>query len=1156
MNTGKSYKYLLVFFLLVTSQIFSQNDFNTIRITDTLLVNLKNDYKINSISILPFSEKIKIGNNVISNTDYNFNYKLGKFSFSDSLEYSIFDTIFISYEKIFLDLKKEYKNRSLVYKFDERTSDTIKVVKSISQPLTTESIFGEGIQKSGTILRGFTVGTNKDFTLNSGLRLQLFGRLSDDIEIVAALTDENTPIQPEGNTETLDELDKVFIELKHKNAVGTFGDYDLTTRIGEFGNINRKLQGLKTEFNIDNYSGAVAIAGSRGKFNTNTFTGQDGNQGPYRLLGINNERNIIIIAGSEKIFLDGEELKRGENNDYTIEYANAEIIFTPNRIITSASRITIDFEYTDRQFNRNFFGGNFSSSFFENKLKITLGYFKEGDDENSPIDITVSEDERKILEAAGDNRDKALIDGAQIAQPDSLGNIKGIYEKVDSTINGNIYTVYKYNPGGVNSIYNVTFSYVGEGEGDYTQISLGNYNFAGIGNGSYLPIKYLPVAQSNQQGNIVIDAEPFKDINLKLEFAASSFDKNNFSDFDDNDNFGNARNIFLNIKPREINLGNINFGKVGLSYKDRFIQSKFVTLDRINEAEFNRYYNVSENINADEQLREINLSLIPDDNLNINSQYGFLKKGSSFNSERFLTNVDLNKSESVNLNYNFDFVTSENSATFTDWLRQNGKVNYNLGFIKPGFEFLYEDKKEKFSVSDSLLSTSLKYVEYAPLLEIIGGNGVTITAKFSIRDESFPVKGFLEKESRSALQSYQINYSGLKEFTTNLNITYRQKKYEEKFKALGSLDNETILVRSLSRINLFDRFLEGDAFYETSTQKAARLEKVFIRVEQGTGNYIYLGDLNNNGIAEENEFEPAVYDGDFIITTIPTDELFPVIDLKANTRWSLDFEKIFKGKGFFNTILNPVSTETSLRVEENSKEPDIGKIYLLNFSSFLNDSTTITGFNFIQQDINLFKNERDFSLRFRFNQRQSLNQYSAGLEKGFARERSIRIKFKMVKEINNETDFINKIDNLIAPASSNRARQLTSNEISSDFSYRPENNIEVGFKIKSGRSQDNYPVKPTIIDNNSLTLSFTYSIANRGRLRAEIERSELTTNTNDNFIPFEILKGNIIGKNYFWRLNFDYRISGNLQTTITYNGRQQGKGKTVHTMRAEARAYF
>lgn len=1156
MNTVKSFKYLLIFFLLITSQIFSQNDFNTIHVTDTLLINLKNEYKVKAISILPFSEKIKVGSKILANPDYNFDYKLGKFSLSDSLEYSIFDTIFISYEMILMNLQKEYKNRSLVYKFDEKTLDTLRVVQSLSKPLTSESIFGEGMQKSGTILRGFTVGTNKDFTVNSGLRLQLSGRLSDDIEIVAALTDENTPIQPEGNTETLDELDKVFIEIKHKNATGTFGDFDLTNSIGEFGKINRKLQGLKTEFNIDNYSGAVAIAGSRGKFNTNEFNGQDGNQGPYRLLGINNERNIIIIAGSEKIFLDGEELKRGENNDYTIEYSNAEIIFTPNRIITSASRITIDFEYTDRQFNRNFFGGNFSSSFFENKFKITLGFFKEGDDENSPVDITISDAEREILEAAGDDRNKAIIDGAKIAEPDSLGNIKGIYEKTDSTINGSVYTVYKYNPGGANSIYNVTFSYVGEGKGDYTQTSLGNYRFAGIGGGSYLPVKYLPVAQSVQQGNIVIDAEPFKDINLKLEFAGSLFDKNNFSDLDDNDNFGNARNIFLNIKPREINLGNINLGKIGLSYKDRFIENKFTTLDRINEAEFNRYYNVTGNINADEQLREVNLTLIPEENFNINSQYGFLKKGSSFNSERFLTTVNLNKSESINLNYNFDFVISENSSIKSDWLRQNGKATYNLGFVKPGFEFLHEDKKEKFAGGDSLISTSLKYLEYAPLLEVIAGNGITFTAKYSIRDESFPVEGILEKESRATLQSYQVNYSGLKEFTSNFNVTFRNKKYEEKFKELGRLDNETVLIRSQSRINLFDRFLEGDAFYEASTQKAARLEKVFIRVEQGTGNYIYLGDLNNNGIAEENEFEPVVFDGDFIVITIPTDELFPVIDLKANTRWGLDFSKIFKGKGFFNTILNPVSTETFLRIEEKSKEPEIEKIYLLHFSNFLNDSTTITGFNSIQQDINLFKNQREFSLRFRFNERQSLNQFSGGLERGYAREKSLRLKFKMVKEINNQTDFVNEIDNLNAPASSNRARQLTRNEISTDFSYRPESNIEIGFKIKSGRSEDTYPSSPTVIDNNSLTLSFTYSIANRGRLRAEIERNELSANTTENFIPFEILRGNLIGKNYFWRLNFDYRISGNLQTTVTYNGRLQGKGKTVHTMRAEARAYF
>ena len=202
-------KYLLLLCLLNLSNLVAQNKFNTIAKTDTLLINLSNKYKISAISFVPFSEKIKLAGKILNTNEYSFDYRQGSFSLSDSLEYSIFDTIFISYEMILLNLQKEYKKRSLVYRFDENILDTIKVVKSISESLTPKSIFGEGIQKSGTILRGFTVGTNKDFTVDSGLRLQLSGRLSDDIEIVAALTDENTPIQPEGNTETLEELDKV-----------------------------------------------------------------------------------------------------------------------------------------------------------------------------------------------------------------------------------------------------------------------------------------------------------------------------------------------------------------------------------------------------------------------------------------------------------------------------------------------------------------------------------------------------------------------------------------------------------------------------------------------------------------------------------------------------------------------------------------------------------------------------------------------------------------------------------------------------------------------------------------------------------------------------------------------------------------------------------
>ena len=122
---------------------------------------------------------------------------------------------------------------------------------------------------------------------------------------------------------------------------------------------------------------------------------------------------------------------------------------------------------------------------------------------------------------------------------------------------------------------------------------MGNYTFVGIKNGNYLPIIYLPLPELKQVGNLVVDLNFIKDISLSLELAGSSWDKNRFSTKDDNDNFGYARNIFLSMNPKKINIGNISLGKIGFSYKDRFTQSKFTSADRINEIEFNRDYNIS-----------------------------------------------------------------------------------------------------------------------------------------------------------------------------------------------------------------------------------------------------------------------------------------------------------------------------------------------------------------------------------------------------------------------------------------------------------------------------------------------------------------------------------------------------------------------------------
>ncbi len=1138
--------------LVITNIISGQSNYLTFSKTDTFLVNLENVYRLNAIHVVPASEQIFIGKRNLNRNEYKYDITKNSFSLDDTLSYSFFDTITVSYQSYLLKLRKNYKHRSLVKAFDKNLTDTISIVKSESIDLSSKGLFGRKLQSSGTLLRGFSLGTNKDMTVNSGLRLQLSGKISDDIEIVAALTDENTPIQPEGNTERLEELDKVFIEIKHKNISGVFGDYNYSTKIGEFGRVDRKLQGVLGKVSFENYGGGFSFASSRGKFNSMQINGIDGVQGAYRLSGADNENDIIVIAGSEKVYLDGKLLKRGENNDYTIEYSNGELTFTPKVVITSLSRIIVDFEYTSRQYERNVLGANANGSFFNNKLKIQINAFQEGDNRNSPIDISLSKTDKEILRNSGDNSLLASTSGVIKIADDSLG----IYSKRDTVINGEEFSYYIYNPGAENAKFNISFSFVGPNMGDYNRASIGNYVFVGIGNGSYMPIRILPLPEVNQVGNIVLNYSPIDEINLNLEFAASSYDRNTFSNKDDNDNNGFARTVNLNIKPLDISINKTNFGKVSATFKDRYKDEHFKSIDRINEIEFDRNYNTSYSVGNEETLRELKINYSPVKDFDITGQYGLLKRGANFESERILSKFNINNFENINLMYDYDFVSTTSVNQKSNWLRQNGNISYNIWKVQPGIEFRSENKNENLISSDSLLSSSIKFYEYSPYLLLPISKGFSISTKYSFTNEKVPFQGKLQDESKTYAHTYSLNYRELKELNSSIDISFRKKKYSDLFASKGFGDNESVQIRAQNKIRLFNRLFEGNIFYQTASERSAKLERVFVRVPKGTGGYSYIGDTNENGIAEESEFIHDPYEGDFILTTVPTDELFPVIDLKLNTRLKLDFGKYFKKTNLITSVLNVLISETIYRIEENSRVSQPEKIYLLDFNYFLDDSTTIRGFNYFQQDLHLFKNKRDLSFRLRFTERNSLNQFSNGIEETYLKERSLKIKFRMVKELNNETEFINEIENVAAPISTNRSRQTVSNSISSNFSYRPYSNFELGFLFNVGRLQDNYPEKPTIIDENKISVRFTLSLLKKGRLRVEIERTELLANTSKNIIPFEITNGNLIGKNYIWRANFDYRFSSNLQTNINYSGRLQGKGKVVNIFTAEARAYF
>jgi hypothetical protein len=132
-------------------------------------------------------------------------------------------------------------------------------------------------------------------SVQSNLNLQLSGKLSDDVDIIANITDQNIPFQPEGNTRQIQEFDKIYIQLNYKDRVSLLaGDIEDKSSDTYFMQFTKKGQGLMgyvlllsetkkkdtTAYHIK-VSGAVA----KGNFRRQSIVAIEGNQGPYQLSG-------------------------------------------------------------------------------------------------------------------------------------------------------------------------------------------------------------------------------------------------------------------------------------------------------------------------------------------------------------------------------------------------------------------------------------------------------------------------------------------------------------------------------------------------------------------------------------------------------------------------------------------------------------------------------------------------------------------------------------------------------------------------------------------------------------------------------------------------------------------------------------------------------
>ncbi|HBB92698.1 MAG TPA: hypothetical protein DC042_13535, partial [Bacteroidales bacterium] len=373
--------------------------------------------RIDSLSLIPNTWRIFSQNGVpIADSLYRIDWVNGLLIWNGKNR-PVGDSIKVEYERYPIRLNKIYQHKDLNY---NRIDGAL-----YGPPFFADRPFGGSressgdrfssgsIRSSGSLSRGIAAGSQRDASLTSSLNLQIEGSLNRDFRIEATLTDANIPVQPDGNTQQIQDFDRVYLRIYNPKNEILGGDFDIQQTTGYFLRMNKRVQGARFTTETGGKDGrpvfrtSTGAAVVKGKYSRNPIQGQEGNQGPYQLTGAGGENYLQVIAGSEKVYIDGRLLMRGEEADYVMDYNTAEIRFTPKNLITKDKRIVVEFEYTERSYARFLL-------FNENRWTTRTGswyvsLFSENDARNQPLLQDLTDAGRATLGGIGDQTDRAWL---------------------------------------------------------------------------------------------------------------------------------------------------------------------------------------------------------------------------------------------------------------------------------------------------------------------------------------------------------------------------------------------------------------------------------------------------------------------------------------------------------------------------------------------------------------------------------------------------------------------------------------------------------------------------------------------------------------------------------------------------------------------------
>ncbi|MGB5983526.1 MAG: hypothetical protein WBG46_15415 [Nonlabens sp.] len=1107
-------------------------------------LKVSDSIQIDSVSISPrfFTVKNKNGK-VIDSVFYRVDFANALLLLKNKLEI-VTDSIDVTYQKLPEFLTKTYVvgDRSVILDNDSQQERLV----ALQKPRELNPIIPfSGLNVSGSISRGFRSGNNQNGVVDSELDLRVTGKLNERVSLRASIQDANVPQTQNGYSQRLDEFDQIFIELFSDKWNVRAGDVDLIQSGYQFNNFTKRVQGISgtIQFGKEEHKAYASAAGAlvRGTFNISRFTGTEGNQGPYKLTGQNGELFILVVSGSERVFVNGVPLTRGENADYVIDYNAGEVRFTPTFPITSEMRISIEYQYSERNFTRVI--GYANGGYKSRKFQIDSYAYTESDAKNQPLQQNLSEEQVAILSEAGDNSELAV---APSAVPVEFSENKILYRR--SVVNGEERFTFSQDPN--EELFSVRFSFVGNNNGDYVLINdqtIANiYEYVaplnGIPQGNFAPVVQLFAPEQLTIFGTKASYQPFEKTIINTEVAASNSDLNRFSNADDNDN----RGIAAKLGVAQTLLKKKDSYALTARLNTDYVQNTFRNVERVYNIEFNRDWNLN-NEQGSQLYYTTGLDFKKDSTLATTYEFQLLEFSETYSGKRHRM-FGLFNEKGWKARMNASILNSDSDIQITEFNRADLDVLKRIKKNYVGARFNMEDNQQLVKATDRFTGESQRFYNY----EVYIGRGDTTTTFTEIGYRRRLNDSLQDNriERVNASNNYYLKTQLIKDEKSNLTVyaNYRILKSEQE-----EVENEVSLnSRILYRRKFFEGKILSNTTYETNSASIARQDFTYVAVNPGQGTFTWI-DYNDDGVQDLNEFEVAQFQdqASFVRILLPNQTFLPTHQNKFSQTLTLQPISWSSATGI-KKVLSRFYNQTGYTIDRMvAREGD-----RFNLNPF-NSSNDQLGLQLsFRNSLFLNRGKQNYTTNYTYLSTGTENLQSIGSISSELESHQLSFLHKIAEQwlitFNAQTGFNSSASENFPNRNFKIDESLLKPQIS--YLFNDSNRIDLFFEYQNKNNEVNDLAS---LNQNNLGVSWSFNesqqYAINGELRYVDNKFEGIA-----FSPagFQMLEGLQPGSNLTWNLLFQKKLTSYLDLNLNYNGRSTESSPTIHNGSIQLKAYF